>query len=441
MKILLIDATASFLDFALRCKDHGHQVRWFVADDKHGQHVSVGDGFKMRIPQWEGSISWADITLISDNARLIDDLTRFRNKGYPILAPSAALRDWELNRRIGQEMFEKAGLNTMPSEPFHNYDKAIEYVKDNMKRYVSKPDGDADKALSYVSNSPQDMVAMLERWKALPGAKRREFILQEFVPGIEMAVGGWCGPMGFNNFVLENFEFKKLMNDNLGPNTGEQGTAIKYVRKGASKLAKEVLLPFEDELVAKGYKGFIDVAVIVDENGSPRPLEFTTRPGWPLFNIQQALHPDPVEWMRDLVEGVDSFEPLTKHCVGVVMAIPHYPYSHLTHKELYGYPIYGLDDDNPLRDSLHPCELAWDKAPKQVGNDIAPTPMFVSAGDYLVVTTGVGDSIQTAQKGAYKACESIEIPNSVMYRTDIGNRLEKQLPVLHKQGFATEWEF
>ena len=45
-----------------------------------------------------------------------------------------------------------------------------------------------DKSLSYVSKSPEDMVFMLGRWKKRSTLKGK-FILQDFIPGIEMAVG------------------------------------------------------------------------------------------------------------------------------------------------------------------------------------------------------------------------------------------------------------
>jgi hypothetical protein len=32
--------------------------------------------------------------------------------------------------------------------------------------------------------------------------------------------------------------------------------------------------------------------------------------------------------------------------------------------------------------------------------------------------------------------DQIKIPSNMMYRTDIGCRLEKQLPALHKLGYA-----
>src|SRR6202000_537986 len=108
--------------------------------------------------------------------------------GYNIFGPSKEAADWELDREIGQEVFRKHGIKVPPYKIFSNYDKAIEYVKKEDRRFVSKPSGDADKALSYVAKSPEDLVYMLTRWKANNKLKG-EFILQEFIPGIEMAVG------------------------------------------------------------------------------------------------------------------------------------------------------------------------------------------------------------------------------------------------------------
>lgn len=784
MNVLLIDATQSFLDFAIRCARAGHVVRWFVGPLKNGNPSEVGRGFTEfeRVPDFKPHLRWADLILCSDNVKYLQDLVVWRRRGLPILAPSPEATSLELLRDKGQESFKSAGLDVMPSTSFEDYDTAIEFVKKNMKRYVSKPDGDADKALSYVSKSPQDMVSMLMRWKKTQKQKR-EFILQEFVPGIEMAVGGWFGSHGFNEYVLENFEFKKLMNDDLGCNTGEQGcydeetevltdsgwkywrdvnpddelatlvdgetkfekpsalvqfdvdgpmvrwknrsidilvtpnhnmyvqkqraarkksdeyefilaedctqsqysikrtgswtgqspeyfvlpgnewstgigvrhtpeikvpfdkwcsflgiymaegysgkhqahiaqshpgkcekvkalldglpfrvdrvehgfrincaqlarvvkpfgrshekrvpdyikgarpehiaefldafsvgdaheqangsrmfytsnkgladdlqelmlrcgsvgvikglkkkealsqingrtiyqrrtayvvyerkrktqswldardrkivdykgkvycatvsshvlfvrrngkplwcgnTVIKYVKQSQSKLFKETLAKVEQQLHGLDYKGFVDISVIVDSEGKARPLEYTMRPGWPLFNIQQAVHREPVEFLKALAEGKDDFEPYTDHALGVVLTIPDYPYSHLTNKEVTGYPVYYLDDDNPFRAELHPCELMCGEAPTEESGKIVMRDQFLSAGDYLLVATGIGKSVREAKDWAYQACESVEIPNSVGYRTDIGNRLEEQLPILQEHGYATAWEW
>jgi len=438
MKILLIDATSSFLDFALRCEAEGHEVRVFMGPTKEGERSKVGDGLIHKIPHWEDSMKWADLVMTSDNVKYVRALDGYRAKGFPIFGPSSATADWELDRSCGQRILENAGIPTIPSHEFSSYDEAAAMVAATLKRYVSKPSGDADKALSYVSKGPADMAYMLSYWKGAQ-KKKSPFILQEFIPGIEMAVGGWFGRNGFNDFVLENFEFKKLMNEDIGCNTGEMGTCMQYVHRDYSKLAKEVLLPLEGALYREGYTGFVDVSVIIDKRGQAWPLEFTTRPGWPLFQIQQRLHPEPVEWMLDCLNGQDTFKPYTDCAVGVVVAIPDFPYTTLTKKEVTGFPVWGITERNRM--SVHPAEMKLGKAPVLANGKLTEEPMMVTAGDYVLVATGRDEKVCEAAAKAYKIVDQLEIPNSPMYRTDIGCRLEKQLPLLQEMGYATDWEY
>lgn len=438
MKILLIDPTASFLDFGLRCEAQGHEVRWFLGPDKlnDGGRYVVGDGLLTKVHDFRPSMSWADIILNSDNCKYTHELEGYRSRGFPLFCANLECTSWELERMKGQQVFKDAGIDCPDVVEFKRYDEAIAHQMANLdKRYVSKPCADVDKALSYVSKGAGDMLFMLEHWKA-SGKKPVPFIFQEFFPGTEMAVGSWMGRDGFAEHVLENFEFKKFMNDDKGVNTGEQGTVMKYVPASESLLAQQVLLPLEAALIRNGYTGYIDVAVMISDKGDICPLEFTSRHGWPLFQIQQALHPDVVGWMADLLDGRDTFKPSTDVAVGVVVTMPEFPYSHLTRKEVTGFPVWGITAEN--RFNIHPAEMMMGEGFNERGKK---EPMMVSAGDYLLVASGTARTVTGAKKRAYGVIDSLEIPNSPMYRTDIGNRLEKQLPKLQSLGYATAWEY
>lgn len=439
MKILLIDATASFLDFALRCEAAGHEVKVFVGPHKDGSRYTVGDGLLTKVREWQPHMEWADLILTSDNTKYLKELEGFRARGFPVFAPNLEVTAWELERGTGQRVFEAHGIPCLPSTVFSNYDEAIEFLRANPEgRYVSKPTGDVDKALSYVSKSSQDMLFMLEHWKKKLKQKV-PFLFQEFTPGIEVAVGGWVGRDGFLGHFLENFEFKKLMNDDVGVNTGEMGTAMRYVTAEESLLAQKLLLPLEAALIRSGYTGFIDVAVICDKKGNLWPLEFTSRHGWPLFQIQQALHPDPCGWMYDAMYGTDTFKPSNEIAVGVVVAIPDFPYNRLRMEDVSGFPVWGINVKN--RYNVHPCEMKLGKAPCLRDGKLVEGPCLVTAGHYVLVTTGTGDSVSEAREGAYDVLKQLEIPNSPIYRTDIGCRLETQLAELQKLGYATAWKW
>jgi len=285
--------------------------------------------------------------------RYLPGLERYRRMGFPIWGPSVETAALELDRMKGQELLKSAGIKIMDSVQFKTLNEAKQYLVHNPARYVSKPCADDNKALSYVSKSPRDMMFMLEKWQK-DHVVNGEFIFQKFTPGIEVAVGGWFGRGGFSKYFMENFEGKKLMNDDVGVNTGEMHTVMKYVEN--SLLADMLLKPLEGELYRKGYTGYIDVAVMVSERGDPLPLEFTCRPGWPLYQIQQSLHKgDPVQWMLDSINGMDTFKVYDEIATGVVMAIPDFPYGTLSKAELTGYPVYGWDKIRAR--NFHPGEM------------------------------------------------------------------------------------
>ena len=447
MKILVIDCEFVGVDFALRCQYCGHEVRYFQAPDKgNQQRRNDGDGILSKVhdldelrKKW---IGWADLIFLCDNVKYLDMLEPFAKIGYPIFGPNLASAELETNRAVGQKAMAECGLLTIDSKTFNDYDTAIAYVKKHSREvFVSKPSGDADKALSYVSHNAADLVYMLERWKKNPkyvkSARECGFILQEKKIGCEMAVGGWFGPGGWSKWIWENWEYKKLMNGDLGVNTGEQGTLGRYVRQ--SKLADKILFPMTPVLERLGYVGYIDNNCIIDEKGNCWPMEFTCRPGWPNFHNQIAAHKgDPAKWMLDLIDGHDTLDAIEDVTISVVMSIPDYPYSHFTDKETDGIPIYGASD----MERVHLQQVMLKEAPVMVKDQVVTMLCYVTSGDYVLVVTGTGETITGARRSAYSAIKKIKIPNSPSYRTDIGaGRMVKQLPEIQKLGYAKGLSF
>lgn len=380
---------------------------------------------------------WADLVILGGNDWRIHTFARYRTEGIPIIGGTAESAEWESDRAKGMQVFKRAGIPIPAYRAFTDYDAAIAYVKRQDRPFVSKPSGKCDdKALSYVAKSPRDLIYMLDRWRRAGKRQGLEFILQEKVKGIEFAVGAWFGPGGFAEGWEENFEFKKLMPGNLGVQTGEMGTVQRYVKK--SMLAEKVLKPVEAQLERIGYVGNVDVNCIVDEEGEPWPLEWTTRCGWPAFNIEQDLFAsDPMEFLAGLAAGKP---PRDAHnwnevALGVVMAIPDFPYSHISRKEVVGVPIWGCDEQTR---GVHLAQAMMGKAPDERGK---MEPCLATAGDYVMICTGLGETVQAARQSAYRLVKKIEIPNSPFWRIDIGSRLSRELPELQKHGYATGLRF
>jgi phosphoribosylamine---glycine ligase len=433
MRLLVVDPWGDGLDVAVRAQADGHDVRYFVRASEENKNVGVG--FVERVEDFRPWIIWADVVFAVDNTLYVRDLSNARRAGHRgIICPSETTTEWETNRSAGQAVFKRAGIDTLPFREFHDYDAAIKFVKKHDRRFVSKPSDEADKALSYVAKSPEDLVYMLERWKKL-GKLKAPFILQDFVSGCEMAVGAFYGPGGFSLWC-ENWEFKKLMNNDLGVATGEQGTILRFV--SASKLAKKVLAPLERMLAQENYVGYIDVNCIIDDAGEPWPLEFTCRPGWPTYNIQLALcKGDSAQWLLDLTKGKNTDIWIRNRlAAGVVLSIPDYPYSNFTKKEVNGIPIYGIKPS--LWKHVHMAEMMLaEDVPIRAKDQIVNGPCPATAGDYVLIMTATADTVRDATNACYRRLELLNVPNSPMYRTDIGRRLAKQLPKIQSQGYAT----
>jgi phosphoribosylamine--glycine ligase len=422
------------LDLAIRAVNLGHDVRLFERDYDPVK-CPVGRGLVERVPDWRASVRWADLIVVGSLGYCMNEFDRIRAEGRPIIGAAGAVGEWELNRLAGMNEFKRAGIPVPPYRQCSNYDEAIALVSKRDDGVAIKPCGDVtDKSLSFVAKTPAEAVWRLQRWKREGKKFPQGFILQDLVKGVEFAVGAWVGPGGFADGFEENWEEKRLFAGGVGPNCGEAGTVLRLVR--ASKLAQKVLAPLEDKLVSLGYVGNIDVNCIVDEDGNPWPLEFTCRFGYPAINIELALHSEPIEFMAGLAAGKPpKSRRLNEVAVGVVMALPPYPFGHERPDEVVNVPIWGVTPG--IEDSLHFCNVAMGSVPNLGGGGLANSSHLVTSGSYVLVSTGTGESVVEARTRAYRVLDRLTIPASPFWRIDIGARLRSGLDKLQTHGFAT----
>lgn len=439
MRLLVVDTDGVGLAFCWRCAKAGHQVKWFLKP-KPSNNKAMGEGFKgvERVDNWVSHASWSDLIWATSNDDYLEKLAFFRKKGTAVFAPSPASANLEIKRGDGMKFFEQHGIDVPEYQSFPTLAAAEAHVWKTGERYVFKTLGDnEDKSLSYCSKSPADMIARLQRWQKLKMNPKGPVMLQQFIEGVELGVSRWMGTEGFIGKYTENFEHKKLLSGNAGPNCGESGTVQKYVT--ASKVGDHVLRPLEEALSQLGHLGDVDVNCIVDDQGKAWPLEFTCRPGWPAFNIMLVEHRgDPCEWMLDACHGEDTLDVSTDVAVGIVLAQPDYPYSQLTQAETADVPIYGVSAKNQRY--LQPQAVKMSTLPDMDGDKVVEREIWASAGDYLMVVTGMGKTVTQAKDRAYKTVGEIDVPD-LIYRDDIGERLEEQIPLLQKHGYATEFTY
>lgn len=413
------------LDFCLRAIADGHEVRLWQ-DGK--RPIGKGVPGLRKVGDWRDSMAWAKdgLVLTTGNAKFTRELDRYRPFGFNIFSPTEASAKLEIDRKAGMEAMEAAGIDLPHYECFPTLDAAKAFAGKADQAYVFKSLGsEDDKSLTFVADTPEDMVSWIERKQSMGLKLTGQCMLQEKIDMLaEYGASGWVGPEGFLPGRWNVcWEHKRLMNGEVGPQTGEMGTVCAYREDDP---CGDMLLAMEPILRTLGHRGDFSIGVGIDTKGRAWPFEFTARCGWPAFFIQTASHKgDVCTWMRDLCQGKDSLKVDFRPAVGVVMAQPPFPQWNGKPECVEGIPIAFPDD---AWDDLHPAMMC------KYGDE------WQTAGELVCVATGLGKTISKAKDAAYETVKAIKFPDS-MFRTDIGDKVEESLKAIQRFGFAQDLEF
>ncbi len=423
---LFVSIDALIIDIARLIFDEGNDVKFYTGNKKQ---ADIGDGFVPKTDDWEKEIDWADVIIFDDvlgQGTLADDL---RKKGKIVVGGTHYTDMLEDDRSFGQEEMKKYGISILPYSTFDSCEEAIEFVKNNPSRYVIKPSGDAGSIKRFLfvgeEENGQDIIQILEAYKKVKADNLGIFQLQKKVTGVEVAVGAFFNGNEFLHPINVNFEHKRLFPGNIGPSTGEMGTAMFW--SVPNKIFNATLKKLETKLKEEHYVGYIDINCIVNGNGI-YPLEFTCRFGYPtIFIHQEGINMSMGEFFYKLASG-EHFEIKTKKGfqVGVRIIMPPYPF-----------------DDEPTFNLYSKESLIVFKKKNYEGVHIEDTKLvngeWVIAGDTGVVLTvcGSGLSMKQAQAQAYNRIDNILMPN-MYYRKDIGDRWYEDSDKLHTWGYLRE---
>ncbi len=409
-RFLFVSLAGLIGDIAWQVVKEGHEVRYFIdAVDER----DLADGFVPKTDDWEGHVEWADVIVFDDTLGQGTKAQALRQQGKAVVGGTPYTDRLEDDRSFGQEELKKAGVNIIPYREFTDFDEAIQFVRDNPTRYVIKPSGEAQnvKRRLFVGEEDDgaDVVNVLEAYKKTIADKIPVFQLQKRMAGVEVAVGAFFNGSRFVTPININFEHKKLFPGNLGPSTGEMGTAMFWTEP--NRLFFQTLAKMETLLAKERYVGYIDLNCIVNANGI-YPLEFTSRFGYPTIFIQQDGMTTPIgEFFAALAHGDDpKLKVKSGYQVGVRIIVPPYPF-----------------DDPATFDSLSKDAVIYFKRPSTDGVHIEDAKLvngqWLVAGSSGVVLTvvGSGPTMKAAQQQAYSRVKNILIPN-MAYRDDIGDR-------------------
>lgn len=425
-KFLFVSFDALITDIAWQVLKEGHEVRYWIREQKAG---SVGDGFVPKSQDWEADAEWADVVVFDDVLGMGTDADRLRRAGKAVVGGTPYTDRLEDDRGFGQTELKSFGINIIPFEEFTSFDDAIAFVHANPARYVIKPSGEAQniKRLLFVGEDEDgtDVIHVLESYQKVYAKRVRNFQLQRRRTGVEIAVGAFFNGHQFLSPINVNFEHKKLFPGNIGPSTGEMGTAMYW--SAPNRIFNQTLAKMEKKLREERYVGYIDLNCIVNAQGI-YPLEFTARFGYPTISIQQeGLNAPMGEILAALAHGEPiDLKPKSGFQVGVRIVVPPFPY----------------DDPKTFEANSEERVIIF-KKPDYSGVHIEDVKLvngeWVVTGNsgVVLIVVGTGPTMRQAQAQAYNRIKNIMIPN-MYYRTDIGDRWHEDHDRLHSWGYLRE---
>ena len=399
MRILGVGTRAYLGDIYLNLMREGHDVRVYAADPARSFR-----GLIDTVEDWRTELGWVgrDGVIMFETVgqgALQDEL---RADGYRVVGGSAFGDRLEQDRAYGQSLLERAGLKVAGIRPFASPEHAATWLRANPGRYVLKHDDNAGPTFVGAHAAGADMLHMLGRRYGPVG-------LMDYLDGVEVGIGGYFDGRRFLEPACIDFEHKRFFPGDLGEMTGEMGTLAAYA--GSERLFAAALAPMAPALEAAGHVGYVNVNLIVNEQGI-WPLEFTCRFGNPGFAVLAPLQLD--GWgdllgrMAGLVEGT-GFRTSPDWCVAIVLTTPPFPL------HLEAAPS---TDDRPI--FFHaPCDPAFTHL-----IDVRHTggQLYVRAvSGHVMVVTGTGATVEAAQAAALQRARNVITP-AIRWRNDIGHR-------------------
>ena len=354
------------------------------------------------------------LTIVGPEAPLAAGIVdAFRAEGLRIFGPTRAAAQLESSKDFAKAFMTRHGIPTATYASFAEAAAAHAYVDDRGAPIVVKADGlAAGKGVvvaTHAAEAHAAIDAMLgERRLGEAGAR---VVIEECLAGDEasfivIAGGGHALPLASSQ------DHKRLLDGDLGPNTGGMGAyspAPVVAPVVHARVMREIIDPAIRGMTAEGmpYTGFLYAGVMIDASGAPRTLEFNCRLGDPETQpILMRLKSDLVDLVQHALDGtldrVDA-EWDRRAALGVVLAAAGYP-----GEPRKGDAISGLDRDSDEWKVFH-------AATKRSGGTVT------TAGGRVLCVTALGETIRQAQRTAYAAVNAIHF-DGMQYRKDIGHR-------------------
>jgi phosphoribosylamine---glycine ligase len=337
-----------------------------------------------------------DLVVVGPEAPLVAGVAdRLRAAGVTVFGPSEAAARIEGSKSFAKKVMQAAGV------------PAAGELEEARAPCVVKADGLAGGKGVFVCRTQEEADLALEQALALGD----DVLVEELLEGEEVSL--FVLTDGVETLPLAPAQdFKRLRDDDEGPNTGGMGSYSPTPFLGPDEIEDLVDLvhrPVLAELAERGtpFVGLLYAGLMLTEEG-PRVLEFNCRFGDPETQaILPRLEGDFLGALARAAGGALGGVHLSagpEAAVSVVLAAAGYPEA-----AEVGVPIRGLHDAEEAGALVFHAGTALRDGE------------VVSAGGRVLNVTGVGSSIAEARDRAYTAVKQIEFPGA-QFRGDVALR-------------------
>lgn len=197
-----------------------------------------------------------------------------------VIGASRLASELEWDREKGIELARKIGLDIPRYEVFKSVQDGVKFLESSegkKNRWVLKPWDDAETEWTYCEKFAGELVDILQNNIVRKFGDSFEFMLQEFIDGVEYATEQWQDLDNQPRFYTRTLECKKLADGNMSKATGSQLNTY-WIPEA---IDKKMLTAFQkaNKLLSDDYIGMWDMNCIYQ--GDKRYfLEHTRRFGW-----------------------------------------------------------------------------------------------------------------------------------------------------------------
>ena len=354
-----------------------------------------------------------DLVIIGPEQPAVDGLAdSLRAKDISVFGPSKEAALLEGSKIFAKEFMLEAGVPTAKADIVTSVETTLLAAKKYSAPYILKADGlAAGKGVFICADIAELKTAAKDIFeKKILGDAGCRALLEQNLPGKEISFLLLTNGHEFQPLPLAQ-DHKRLLNNNLGPNTGGMGTLapMKISPELYSKIINQIVKPSVDNLKKRNYMFygvlFIGLMIVEDE---PFVLEYNVRFGDPEVQvILPLIENNMAELFFQLSQGsLQKIELNNKTAFCIVNAAEGYP-----DKPVKGTPIL-LPPDTHQSYVLH--------AGTDIGYTSKSEKQLISNGGRVLNVVAVEDDFSKAKALAYEMNSKITFDGR-QFRTDIGD--------------------